>query len=152
MTFYGNPRRHPRSPVPRPSFLHMIISYRPPVVCFFFHKSKAGSCGGIDINLRLFQSSHSGLVLPDYPLKGHRNFIVLKTYASPEATCQHHHWWLTLSLPIGYYFFMWQTTGRQLHRKILYDRRANYLCSPLIHGHNRSLSLSQLQRPISCFK
>lgn len=59
--------------------------------------------GGIDLNLHRFQSSLSGLMLPDYPLDGRRNFIVLKTYASPEARYQHRRWWLTLSLPIGYY-------------------------------------------------
>ena len=59
--------------------------------------------GGIDLNLHRFQSSLSGLMLPDYPLDGRRNFTVLKTYASPEARYQHRRWWLTLSLPIGYY-------------------------------------------------
>lgn len=44
-------------------------------------------------------------MLPDYPLDGHRNFTVLKTYASPEARYQHRRWWLTLSLPIGYYYY-----------------------------------------------
>ena len=29
----------------------------------------------------------------------------LKTYASPEARYQHRRWWLTLSLPIGYYYY-----------------------------------------------
>ena len=61
--------------------------------------------GGIDLNLHRFQSSLSGLMLPDYPLDGRRNFIVLKTYASPEARYQHRRWWLTLSLPIGYYYY-----------------------------------------------
>ena len=61
--------------------------------------------GGIDLNLHRFQSSLSGLVLPDYPLEGRRNFTVLKTYASPEARYQHRRWWLTLSLPIGYYYY-----------------------------------------------
>ena len=44
-------------------------------------------------------------MLPDYPLDGHRNFTVLKTYASPEARYQHHRWWLTFSLPISYYYY-----------------------------------------------
>ena len=61
--------------------------------------------GGIDLNLHRFQSSLSGLMLPDYPLEGRRNFTVLKTYASPEARYQHRRWWLTLSLPIGYYYY-----------------------------------------------
>ena len=61
--------------------------------------------GGIDLNLHHFQSRLSGLMLPDYPLEGHRNFTVLKTYASPEARYQHRRWWLTLSLPIGYYYY-----------------------------------------------
>ena len=61
--------------------------------------------GGIDLNLHRFQSSLSGLMLPDYPLDGRRNFTVLKTYASPEARYQHRRWWLTLSLPIGYYYY-----------------------------------------------
>ena len=61
--------------------------------------------GGIDINLHRFQSSFSGLMLPDYPLDGRRNFTVLKIYASPEARYQHRRWWLTLSLPIGYYYY-----------------------------------------------
>ena len=61
--------------------------------------------GGIDLNLHRFRSSLSGLVLPDYPLEGRRDFTVLKTYASPEARYQHHRWWLTLSLPIGYYYY-----------------------------------------------
>jgi len=71
--------------------------------------------GGIDINLHRFQSSLSGLMLPDYPLEGHRrsalplcsakNFTVFKIYASPEARYQHRRWWLTLSLPIGYYYY-----------------------------------------------
>jgi hypothetical protein len=61
--------------------------------------------GGIDLNLHRFQSSLGGLVLPDYPLEGRRDFTVLKTYASPEARYQHHRWWLTLTLPIGYYYY-----------------------------------------------
>ena len=61
--------------------------------------------GGIDLNLHRFQSSLSGLMLPDYPLDGRRNFTILKTYASPEARYQHRRWWLTLSLPIGYYYY-----------------------------------------------
>ena len=61
--------------------------------------------GGIDLNLHRFQSSLSGLMLPDYPIEGLRNFTVLKTYASPEARYQHRRWWLTLSLPIGYYYY-----------------------------------------------
>ena len=61
--------------------------------------------GGIDLNLHRFQSSLSGLMLPDYSLDGHRNFTVLKTYASPEARYQHRRWWLTFSLPIGYYYY-----------------------------------------------
>jgi hypothetical protein len=61
--------------------------------------------GGIDLNLHRFQSSLSGLMLPDYPLEGRRNFTVLKTYASPEARYQHRRWWLTFSLPIGYYYY-----------------------------------------------
>ena len=61
--------------------------------------------GGIDLNLHRFQSSLSGLMLPDYPLDGRRNFTVLKTYASPEARYQHRRWWLTFSLPIGYYYY-----------------------------------------------
>ena len=61
--------------------------------------------GGIDLNLHRFQSSINGLMLPDYPLEGRRNFTVLKTYASPEARYQHRRWWLTLSLPIGYYYY-----------------------------------------------
>ncbi|MBR2232528.1 MAG: TonB-dependent receptor, partial [Prevotella sp.] len=61
--------------------------------------------GGIDLNLHHFQSRLSGLMLPDYPLDGHRNFTVLKTYASPEARYQHRRWWLTFSLPIGYYYY-----------------------------------------------
>ena len=61
--------------------------------------------GGIDLNLHRFQSCLSGLMLPDYPLEGRRNFTVLKTYASPEARYQHRRWWLTLSLPIGYYYY-----------------------------------------------
>ena len=61
--------------------------------------------GGIDLNLHRFQSSLSGLMLPDYPLDGHRNFTVLKTYASPESRYQHRRWWLTFSLPIGYYYY-----------------------------------------------
>ena len=61
--------------------------------------------GGIDLNLHHFQSRLSGLMLPDYHLDGHRNFTVLKTYASPEARYQHRRWWLTLSLPIGYYYY-----------------------------------------------
>ena len=61
--------------------------------------------GGIDLNLHRFQSILSGLMLPDYPLDGHRNFTVLKTYASPEARYQHRRWWLTFSLPIGYYYY-----------------------------------------------
>ena len=61
--------------------------------------------GGIDLNLHRFQSSLSGLMLPDYPSEGRRNFTVLKTYASPEARYQHRRWWLTLSLPIGYYYY-----------------------------------------------
>ena len=71
--------------------------------------------GGIDLNLHRFQSSLSGLMLPDYPLEGRRrsalplcsakNFTVLKTYASPEARYQHRRWWITLSLPIGYYYY-----------------------------------------------
>ena len=61
--------------------------------------------GGIDLNLHRFQSSLSGLLLPDYPLEGRQNFTVLKTYASPEARYQHRRWWLTLSLPIGYYYY-----------------------------------------------
>jgi hypothetical protein len=44
-------------------------------------------------------------MLPDYPLDGHRNFTVLKTYASPEARYQHRRWWLTFSLPISYYYY-----------------------------------------------
>ena len=44
-------------------------------------------------------------MLPDYPLEGRRNFTVLKTYASPEARYQHSRWWLTFSLPIGYYYY-----------------------------------------------
>ena len=61
--------------------------------------------GGIDLNLHRFQSSLSGLMLPDYSLDGRRNFTVLKTYASPEARYQHRRWWLTFSLPIGYYYY-----------------------------------------------
>ena len=61
--------------------------------------------GGIDLNLHRFQSSLSGLMLPDYPSEDRRNFTVLKTYASPEARYQHRRWWLTLSLPIGYYYY-----------------------------------------------
>ena len=61
--------------------------------------------GGIDLNLHRFQSSLSGLMLPDYLLDGRRNFTVLKTYATPEARYQHRRWWLTLSLPIGYYYY-----------------------------------------------
>ena len=61
--------------------------------------------GGIDLNLHCFQSSLSGLMLPDYSLDGRRNFTVLKTYASPEARYQHRRWWLTFSLPIGYYYY-----------------------------------------------
>ena len=61
--------------------------------------------GGIDLNLHRFQSNLSGLMLSDYPLEGRRNFTVLKTYASPEARYQHRRWWLTLSLPIGYYYY-----------------------------------------------
>ena len=61
--------------------------------------------GGIDLNLHRFQSSLSGLMLPDYPLEGRQTFTVLKTYASPEARYQHRRWWLTLSLPIGYYYY-----------------------------------------------
>ena len=61
--------------------------------------------GGIDLNLHHFQSSLSGLMLPDYLLDGRRNFTVLKTYATPEARYQHRRWWLTLSLPIGYYYY-----------------------------------------------
>lgn len=61
--------------------------------------------GGIDLNLHRFQSILSGLMLPDYPLDGHRNFTVLKTYASPESRYQHRRWWLTFSLPIGYYYY-----------------------------------------------
>jgi len=61
--------------------------------------------GGIDLNLHRFQSTLSGLMLPDYPLKGRRNFTILKTYASPEARYQHRRWWITLSLPIGYYYY-----------------------------------------------
>ena len=61
--------------------------------------------GGIDLNLHRFQSSLGGLMLPDYPLEGRRDFTVLKTYVSPEARYQHHRWWLTLSLPIGYYYY-----------------------------------------------
>ena len=61
--------------------------------------------GGIDLNLHCLQSSLSGLMLPDYPLEGRRDFTVLKTYASPEARYQHRRWWLTLSLPIGYYYY-----------------------------------------------
>ena len=61
--------------------------------------------GGIDLNLHRFQSRLSGLMLPDYPLDGHRNFTVLKTYASPESRYQHRRWWLTFSLPIGYYYY-----------------------------------------------
>ena len=71
--------------------------------------------GGIDLNLHRFQSSLSGLMLPDCPLDGHRrsalplcsakNFTVLKTYASPEARYQHRRWWMTFSLPIGYYYY-----------------------------------------------
>ena len=44
-------------------------------------------------------------MLPEYPLEGRRHFTVLKTYASPEARYQHHRWWLTFSLPIGYYYY-----------------------------------------------
>ena len=44
-------------------------------------------------------------MLPDYSLDGRRNFTVLKTYASPEARYQHRRWWLTFSLPIGYYYY-----------------------------------------------
>ena len=61
--------------------------------------------GGIDLNLHHFQSRLSGLMLPDYPLDGRRNFTVLKTYASPEARYQHRRWWLTFSLPISYYYY-----------------------------------------------
>ena len=61
--------------------------------------------GGIDLNLHHFQSRLNGLMLPDYPLDGHRNFTVLKTYASPESRYQHRRWWLTFSLPIGYYYY-----------------------------------------------
>ena len=61
--------------------------------------------GGIDLNLHRFQSSLGGLMLPDYPLEGRRDFTVLKTYVSPEARYQHRRWWLTLSLPIGYYYY-----------------------------------------------
>ena len=61
--------------------------------------------GGIDLNLHRFQSSLSGLMLADYPLEGRRNFTIFKTYASPEARYQHRRWWLTLSLPIGYYYY-----------------------------------------------
>ena len=61
--------------------------------------------GGINLNLHRFQSKLSGLMLPDYPLDGRQNFTVLKTYASPEARYQHRRWWLTLSLPIGYYYY-----------------------------------------------
>ena len=61
--------------------------------------------GGIDLNLHRFQSSLSGLIQPDYPLEGRRNFTTLKTYASPEARYQYRRWWLTLSLPIGYYYY-----------------------------------------------
>lgn len=61
--------------------------------------------GGIDLNLHRFQSILGGLMLPDYPLDGHRNFTVLKTYASPEARYQHRRWWLTFSLPISYYYY-----------------------------------------------
>lgn len=61
--------------------------------------------GGIDLNLHRFQSILGGLMLPDYPLDSRRNFTVLKTYASPEARYQHRRWWLTLSLPIGYYYY-----------------------------------------------
>ena len=50
-----------------------------------------------------FRLSAGKATLPDYPLDGRRNFIVLKTYASPEARYKHRRWWLTLSLPIGYY-------------------------------------------------
>ena len=60
--------------------------------------------GGIDLNLHRFQSSLSGLMLPDYPLEGRRDFAVLKTCASPEARYQHRRWRLTFSLPIGYYY------------------------------------------------
>ena len=60
--------------------------------------------GGVDLNLHRFQSSLSGLMLPDYPLEGRRDFTILKSYASPEARYQHRRWWLTLSLPIGYYY------------------------------------------------
>ena len=61
--------------------------------------------GGIDLNLHRFQSNLEGLTLPDYPFMGDRRFSIFKTYASPEARYQHRRWWLTLSLPIGYYFF-----------------------------------------------
>ena len=70
---------------------------------------------GVDLNLHRFQSSLRGLMLADYPLEDRRrsalplgsskNFTVLKTYASPEARYQHHRWWLTFSLPIGYYYY-----------------------------------------------
>lgn len=72
---------------------------------WLLHRWSFYARGGIDLNLHRFQSGLSDLLLPDYPLEGRRRFTVLKTYASPEARYQHRRWWLTLSLPIGYYYY-----------------------------------------------
>ena len=82
---------------------------------WILHRWSFYARGGIDFNLHRFQSSLSGLMLPDYPSEGRRrsalplcsakNFTILKTYASPEARYQHRRWWITLSLPIGYYYY-----------------------------------------------
>ena len=72
---------------------------------WLLHRWSFYARGGIDLNLHHIKSSLSDLMLPDYPLEGHRNFTVLKTYASPEARYQHRRWWLTFSLPIGYYYY-----------------------------------------------
>ena len=72
---------------------------------WILHRWQIHARGGIDLNLHRFQSNLGGLTLPDYPLSGDRRFSIFKTYISPEASYQHRRWWLTLSLPIGYYYY-----------------------------------------------
>ena len=106
--------------------------------------------GGVDFNLHRFQSSLSGLMLPDYPLEGRRDFTILKTYASPEARYQHRRWWLTLSLPIGYYYYHVAdrladtSTGKATGRRALLRNEHFMTVSPMVYVRHQLTAKTDL--------